>query len=90
MAGRPLEVIKCGADMVDVWIATLVRRYPFGESSRWMPTVCRKGGTGSWQGSSDKAALSTLTHLYMLLFAFLNIIRLFLAGDMKLYSCTGS
>jgi len=42
MADR-LKVIKCSADMVAVWIATLGSSYALAEFSRWMSTVCRKG-----------------------------------------------
>ena len=43
MGDSPLEVIQCDANMVDIWIATLVDSYASGESSSWMSTVCRKG-----------------------------------------------
>jgi len=59
MTGGPLGAIGCDADMVDVWIATLVDSYASDESSKWMSVVPRKEGTRSWQGFSDKARLST-------------------------------
>ena len=54
-----LGAIGCDADMVDVWIATLVDCYASDESSKWMSIVCRKEGTRSWQEFSNKATLST-------------------------------
>jgi len=50
MPGRPLEVIQCDADMVDIWTSTLVDSYASAESLSWMSTVYRKGRNGMVAG----------------------------------------
>lgn len=42
MAGALLKVIRCDANMINAWIATLVGSYTSGEPSRSMSTVCKK------------------------------------------------
>jgi len=59
MTGGPLGAIGCDADMVTLWISTLVDSYASDESSKLMSIVRRKEGTRSWQGFPDKATLST-------------------------------
>jgi len=43
MTGGPLGAIGCDADLVDVWIATLVDSYASDESSKLMSNTTQKG-----------------------------------------------